>query len=250
MGRILAIVLCYLASEVTEPEHLPGQQPTAAVEHGAASEAGHAPKALPASETQFAPKPLVPIHRPLRSTSSAVSLVKEAMTPPEAGRLDGRELSLYDLLATAPVQSGYQQRIHRYWQLATATARYRWAAGLQARLASLQPEFADDLSGQEATARWKAAVAATRVDVQQARLAAIAAQYGLADLRPTFSQQGLPLPVDLPHAGQYRTRYNEIFQGQPVVAAYRIDQTLSPRYDLLGALAASVETAEVCFDQA
>ena len=51
MGRILAIVLCYLASEVTEPGDLPdgssGQQPTAAVEHGAAPETGHAPKALP-----------------------------------------------------------------------------------------------------------------------------------------------------------------------------------------------------------
>jgi len=253
MGRILAIVLCSLASEVTEPRHLPdalpAARPTIAPRRETSAEAGHLRPAAPASETSFTPKPLVPVHRPPQSASSAVALIKEAMTRSAAGQLVGRDVSLYNLLVAAgPVPRGDPSWIHRYWRLATTTARYRWTVRLQARVRSAQPDFADDRSGQEAAARWLATLAAARADVQQARLDAVAAQYALAD--PQRLPAELPLPVDLPHAGRYRTRYHEIFRGRPPMAAYRIDQTLPLQYDLLRALAQSVATADVCFEKA
>jgi hypothetical protein len=74
---------------------------------------------------------------------------------------------------------------------------------------------------------------------------AVAAQHDLSEVTSSSSNDGLPLPSDLPLVGRYQTRFNELFANRPAPAAIgRINATLPLYLDLINARADSVDAGQ------
>ncbi len=177
-----------------------------------------------------------------RPSATADLLVRHALTPPEDlnWQMPGQAWPLYSVLERqgepGAERSSRLAVVRAYWRLTTDVAAYNWAveegafvAGLQA----LQPET-------EALAL-QAARAAAQSRLQQARVAATAAQCDLADVAGQSLREPLPLPGELPLVGPYQTRFETLFANRaPPVGIRRIATTIPLRAELLQSLAATV----------
>jgi hypothetical protein len=131
-------------------------------------------------------------------------LIAEALENPRQEALTGTPLPLAQALARHR-DRGHQLRITQaYWKLAAAQAEYHWSLKQRDALARhAQPH--ESLPGVVS------AQAAAEADVRAGQLGVEQAQQELADLVGLGPLGDLPLAVDRPHVGDYRTQYEDLF---------------------------------------
>jgi hypothetical protein len=116
-----------------------------------------------------------------------------------------------------------------YWQLACATAAYRFCVEETDFLCSFPLPHAALQQTQLASLQ-----AIVRAEEVNAKLTAVRAQYTLAESLPSFTRSKLPLAADSPFVGGYETHFEQI-QGRGAVSERlsKIDKTLPVMRDLI-----------------
>ncbi len=208
------------------PSVLPG---TPSMLPGAPSVLPGAPSVLPAAS--------VPLESVLQRATPP-GRVDEALTLPPESRLSGRMVGLGASLASVASRQQQLEVLHAYWRLADAVGRYHFALKHDALLKQLPAPVEDRTA-------WRAALAASAAQLQEAEVLAVAAQHELAALVRLPSDSPLPLPADRPHVGPYRTRFNELFSMRAAPARARLMQrTLPIRWRAIDDRARAVGMAE------
>ncbi|HET6883167.1 MAG TPA: hypothetical protein VFI31_23560 [Pirellulales bacterium] len=139
--------------------------------------------------------------------------------------LDGKRISLADLLSRIYDRPQQAVVIPAYWKLSAAEFEYRIAADEALRLQQLLPPA--DPSGKHASdSLLEARLAAAEARLREAELAVINQQHALADQMRLPASEPLPLAGDLPHAGAYRTYFQEKYVRVAPPRAHLIDRTL------------------------
>lgn len=228
-----------LPADVSAPKTVPSSTMVATGNRGTVAAASPAARGLPAGNLSLISRVSYESDRP---SATADLLVRHALTPPDdpSWQLGGQAWPLYSVLERQGEQGAERSSrlavVRSYWRLTTDVAAYNWAveegafvAGLQAA----QPEM-EMLALQ-------AARTAAQARLQQARVAASAAQCELADLAGQGLRDPLPLPGELPLVGPYQTRFEALFANRaPPAGIRRIATTIPLRAELLQALAATV----------
>ncbi|MFM7071447.1 MAG: hypothetical protein ACKO38_06590, partial [Planctomycetota bacterium] len=228
-----------LPTHVAAPSAVPSSTMAATANRGTVAVASPAARGLPAGNLSLISRVSYESDRP---SATADLLVRHALTPPDdpSWQLGGQAWPLYSVLERqgdpGAERSSRLAVVRCYWRLTTDVAAYNWAveegafvAGLQAA----QPEM-EMLALQ-------AARTAAQARLQQARVAATAAQCELADLAGQGLRDPLPLPGELPLVGPYQTRFETLFANRvPPAGIRRIATTIPLRAELLQALAATV----------
>lgn len=156
------------------------------------------------AEVPTVPLPVEPARRPLTPPER----VDAALTLAPQSRLSGRRVTIGSALSAVVDRRRQLEVCHAYWRLAEAVADYHFALEHENQLQHLQAA-ADD------AAAWRAALASSSAQLQEAELSAVAAQHELAALMRLPSTSPLPLPADRPHVGPYRTHFKELFSMRP-----------------------------------
>jgi hypothetical protein len=139
-------------------------------------------------------------------------------------------------VVNAASRSDQTVRIEAYWDLCSSVADYYLGLREQEELQRLRSRM------QRTDQLWQQAETEMAVRVGTSQAAATASQYRLASL---IGRGGsLPLPGDIPHCGDYHTRYNDIFAGRSSTEAAELAKLLPQRYAELKAAAAAVMRAE------
>lgn len=171
-------------------------------------------------------------------------LVAESLTPPAGAVLVGRPVGLAEALASTPDRATQFEAIRAYWGLAEAVAEYYYAAAAHAQLQPLTPRTGDALV--LATAQASAAAA-----VGEAELTVTVAQHGLMARAAMPAGSALPLPIDRPHAGPYRTNFQQLQAVRTLSPrAALVDQALPVARRALDLRAIAVSRAEQSVDEA
>jgi hypothetical protein len=160
------------------------------------------------------------------------------LTAPAGSRLTGRPLKLADIVVGASSREAQSQRINAYWDLCSAVADYYLGVREQ-----------DDLQRLRSTAggvgpAWEQAAAEMGVRLGTSQRAAVASQYRLASLIGGGDGASLPLPVDMPHCGDYYARFDQVFAGRANPEAQQLSELLPMRYTELCDAALGVTRAE------
>ena len=165
-------------------------------------------------------------------------MIAQAMELPTGAELTGRPLTLVEALSSARDSRRQLDVTHAYWQLAAMVAEYNLRHRQSAILASLKARAGDE-------AMLRTARAAADASLGEARLAVVAAQHELAQRASLPTAELLPLPMDRPHVGPYRTHFTELFSGRPAPSRSRlIDRTLPIRQRAIDRRAEAVRAAE------
>lgn len=231
-----------VAPEKKSPAVLPpiAEPDPAAVREGAAPEkkspAVLPPIALPGSDATA--DGTASQATPARSRLTPPQMVAEALQLPPEGKLTGRPLTLLAAISSTADRQQQLRVATAYWRLVEAVARYRFASDYDNRLS----QFPDRA---EAAVRLRAARASSAAMLEEAELAAVAAQHELAALVLLPPEAPLPLPADPPHVGPYLTRFDDLFASRaPPARARLIDRTLPIRRRAIESHAAAVLAAE------
>jgi hypothetical protein len=169
-------------------------------------------------------------------------LMRAILAPPGTARLTGHEVSLGEVVAGAASRGVQSLRIDVYWDLSACVADYYLGLREQdelRRLKALVPS---------AGAAWQNAEAELGIRIGTAQRAAVASQHRLASLVGADETSELPLPSDLPHCGDYYTRYDQVFAGRSSKEAQHLSDLLPLRFEELKAAAAAVARAEERLD--
>jgi hypothetical protein len=164
-------------------------------------------------------------------------LIAEALENPKQEALDGTPISMSQALGRARDRGQQLGIAQSYWKLAAAQAEYHWALKLRVVLSDYtQPHT--NLAGA------LGAQAAAEADVRDAQLRVKQAQQQLADLLGPGSAGDLPLTIDRPHVGDYRTYYETIFGSRAPPPRMRlIHRTLPVRRKAIDAHAEAIVAA-------
>ena len=173
----------------------------------------------------------------------ATQLLTEALAVPAENALPGRPLALVDLLTLGLDRPQQLVATRSYWSLATAVTRYHYRQQEHQFIDELSQQLSSPAAGESSAVR--SALAAARAREHEAELAALAAQHELASQLAWAPGEPLPLPIEVPHAGTYRTQFDLLFAGRPAPSeARKIDRTLPIHYREIDARAAAVQAAE------
>jgi hypothetical protein len=165
-------------------------------------------------------------------------LMGQMLAAPPASRLSGTRTSLAQVVNGAESRRAQSDRINAYWDLCSSAADY--FLGLREL-----DEF--NFCGAKISKNdpvWRQAEVALNTRINTSRQAAAAAQYRLAGLMGRGESGPMPLPSDLPHCGDYHTRYREIFRGRGSAEAALLGDLLPLRYRELNDAADRVKAAE------
>ncbi len=171
-------------------------------------------------------------------------LVKQASAAPATGALTGGTTTLLEAMSRRADRPGQIEITHAYWKLFAATSAFHFAVDEQHRLRAIAPSAQ---AGDAALLR--SAQASAEARALEAKAIAISIQHELAELMLRPSGSDLPLAVDLPHAGSYVTRFDEMFaQRTPPKRARAIHETLPLIRKALGlrtrAVTASIDAVD------
>lgn len=171
-------------------------------------------------------------------------LIAGSFSVPPGGTLVGRPLTLLEAIGGSTGRERQLEIIHAYWRLAAAVGEYRLRFDAAQRCRRLEPRT-DEVAALRAE-RFEAAET-----LRNAELEAQRAQRTLAELVRWSPGASLPLPSDLPHAGPYRTNFDEVYAMQNVPAQARlIHRTLPLRRKGIEDRAAAVQAAGDALDAA
>lgn len=161
-------------------------------------------------------------------------MMRAMMNPPAGSRLQGRPMSLQEVVAGAQNRGDQTARVEAYWDLCSSIADYylglREAEELQ-RLRSLV---------QRVGATWSQAESELNIRVGTSQRAAYASQLRLASLIGRSSND-LPLPADTPHCASYDTQFDRIFPNGAPAEARELAAVLPARYAELKNAKSAVE---------
>jgi hypothetical protein len=171
---------------------------------------------------------------------AAADLLSAALAPTKDKPLVGRYWTLLEAETVGTGDRNRQMLIARaYWILSATQADYGWAVEESARLEQISPSR-NPLD----SAMLSAAQAAATARIQEARVAVVMAQQGLAD--PLALPVGNPLPLasDPPMVGAYRTYFDTLFAQRAAPSRLRmIDRTMPLRREVIETRAATVQAA-------
>jgi hypothetical protein len=171
------------------------------------------------------------------AANASADLLATALTPRNKNSLAGQAITLADTLAKASAARRLEVA-SLYWKLAFAVSHYQWSLDESQQLNTLPALAAAGDSPLLAIAR-----AAAEAQVQEAKADAIAAQQELAD---ALGQPMLPLPltVDQPLVGPYRTEFDTIFANRAAPGRSRvIHRSLPYRREAIDLRTAAVHAA-------
>ncbi len=143
------------------------------------------------------------VHQKLRPPE----LMAEALSTSQDAFRDGQKWSLVDALARASDRQQQVKITQFYWKLAGAQADYHFARDLSHRLWKGTERHADKAAVQSARHSAEAAV-------DDAEVSVVTAQHELAEQMRLPSDEALPLAVDQPHVGEYKTQFDSLFSGR------------------------------------
>jgi len=165
-------------------------------------------------------------------------MAAEALVLPPEGRLTGRPLSLLAALSSTADRRQQIEVMHAYWRLAEAVAVYCYSLDYDRQIQGLE-------AGGDQAGALRAARASSAASVQEAEVAAVAAQHELAALTLLSPHASLPLPADRPHVGPYRTHFDQLFSTRTAPARTRlIDRTLPILCRAVDGRAAAAQAAQ------
>lgn len=177
-----------------------------------------------------------------RSTSAPTELIEAILTKPADSQLEGNPVRLRQIVQGASSRAEQSARVEAYWDLCSAVADYYLGLTEQKELAALQQQMpAMSAALRQADEELKSRVAT-------AQRAARVAQMRLAGLMGRSTASELPLPEDVPHCGDYLTRYEEKFANGAVLEARELHELLPLRLDELEAEAAAVARSQKWVD--
>lgn len=217
-------------------------QPSYGVQPGApTTAAGSAPPAstLGVPSTTSTPAAAVPTAPAIPPSSAAADLLSTALANSDVAPTTGQPLQLVQLLGRTRDRSSQLRLTRSYWKLCIATAQYHWAASETRQLEETRAVNKAIDGPVLATAQ---ASAQARQD--EAKLNFVAAQQELADMLGYASTQPLPLCVDVPLVGAYRTYFDALFANQvPPPQLRLIDRSMPLRRTLIDTRAGAVQAA-------
>lgn len=139
--------------------------------------------------------------------------------------LAGKPTPLVDLVARLADRGQQTALVQTYWKLSAALAEYRIAADESARLGQLLPPA--DATGKHPTdPLLESRLASTEARLREAELAVVDTQYALTELARLSLTDPPVLPADLPHAGPYRTYFQERYARVAPPRGHLIDRSL------------------------
>jgi hypothetical protein len=151
---------------------------------------------------------------------------------------------LLEALGASTDRARQLEIIHAYWRLAAAVGEYRSQFDAAQRWRRLEPR-ADDVAALR-TERSRATES-----LRNAELKAQRTQQTLMEAAHLSPSGPPPLPSDPPHAGSYRTYFDEVYAMQNVPARARlINRTLPLRRKGIDARAMAVQAAEDAMETA
>lgn len=166
---------------------------------------------------------LEPVHDVQTRPGTAESLLQWLADGDVA--LEGKRVALVDLLSRVYDRSQQAMIVAGYWKLSAAAAEYRIAADESLRLEQLLPPA--DASGQHASdPLLEARLASAGARIREAELAVLSQQFAMAEPMRLPANEPLPLASDLPHAGAYRTYFQERYSRVAPPRSHLIDRTL------------------------
>lgn len=184
---------------------------------------------------------------------ASAELLSASLAPRANLELAGEPLPLIDALSGRGAPSERLAAAQAYWRLSLAVAEYNLAVD-ESRQLDAQPEPATKEAIDPsllATAR-----AAAQSRMVEAQASAIAAQEELAQTIARTSET-LPLPIDQPLVGTYRTEFSTLFAARPAPLRLRAIHRLLPihraaidsRTAAVQAAATAVRSAEAAYQQ-
>ncbi|MDX1963007.1 MAG: hypothetical protein SFX18_07630 [Pirellulales bacterium] len=182
-------------------------------------------------------------------------LAFQQATFPEDQALSGKLVAIEDLLRVAGDRERRIKLLKGYWTLAAAMAEYHWATEefYQLRHAADLAQKNAGLTGMDPTQQqyMAAAINAALARRLETKASAISAQHELAVLMGMGNGPGeLPLAVDVPLVGTYRTRIDEIFSDRrPPARLQSIASTIDLKRDTINFRAFAIKMNWNAFDQ-
>jgi hypothetical protein len=215
-----------------------------------------APKTAPEPKTSVTPGAAPPLQgaapsagaanangaaAPAEPQSLAQSLYQQAITAPASGALTGSALSLHQALSRRTDSSRYAEFVKAYWKLSQSLGTYYEAIQGVSELSRLPaPRVAHH------QALLQAAIATAQAEAQQAKVAAVAAQWALAE--QMTGEAAATIPQDAPLIAEYKSKFDAVFSGRlPPAGARRLHETFDARLALIEARAASTVAVENAF---
>jgi hypothetical protein len=170
--------------------------------------------------------------------NASADLLASALTAPDEDGLEGRPVPLVEALGRNPAKGQRLEIASLYWKLALAIADYHWAADESRQLEAFPANMGPVDAPLFATAR-----AAAHARTLEAKAAAVTIQQELADALGQSSGD-LPLVVEQPLVGAYRTHFDAIFAGRsPPGRSRAIDRGLPLWREAIDLRSAAVQAA-------
>jgi hypothetical protein len=172
------------------------------------------------------------------------ALMRSILTAPRDSRLTGQAIGLEDVVAGASSRTEQTALVNAYWDLCSSVADYYLTLEQQAELRRLRSLVTN------MGPPWQQAEADLAVGIATAQRAAAASQHRLASLMGRGETEPLPLPADVPHCGDYRARYEQIFTSRSSSEAAELNELLPLLHAELADAAGAVARAEEWLDTA
>jgi hypothetical protein len=213
----------------------------------------HPPATLPPGTRLEPSTPTHPADSPAAVLSDAAAIRAQL-------EVTGSPLRLLDMLGRARDSRARLAAIDAYWALSIAwiTAQWQWwDHDFVERMEAMSPTANDPLDQQTLTAQFRSRLSSTEADIRQAEGDLVEAQQRLATMIRLQSNEALPLAVDLPHVGAYRTRFEALYTGQPAperpLAIHRMlplrERELRTRAEAIEAARDALDAAEAGYQQ-
>jgi len=185
-----------------------------------------AARPLPRSNPLRAAAPAAEV-APRRSLVKNTQLFRSLAKPVGGDKLSGTALSLAEAVENTHSRSEQTERVKTYWELSQAVTEFYLASVEAIELQSLRNNIS------QPSVAWQQAQQAVGDRKQVAREAVEVAQLRLQAELGRRGEARLPLPSDLPHCGDYETRYGQIFPGRGSSAAKQLSELLPLRHQEL-----------------
>jgi hypothetical protein len=216
------------------------------------------PRGAPASGTPYTPGARTLPANPTRDDSPVVNPLVPVQTPrfriappdliarlaaSQAEMLPGRPIPLVDVLMQTAARPQQLTAVRAYWKLSAALAAHHVYREQVAQLKALEAATAmpADLLNRTGLA---AELATASARMREAEVQAIAAQEELAEKLSAGGSQALPLPLDLPHVGAYRSHFDVLFASRTPPARLKfIDHAMPLRRTAIDRRAEAVQAA-------
>ena len=161
-------------------------------------------------------------HRP-----TPAQVVADLARLPEGAAVVGSPLSLVQAVSRANDRNQQAAVTHAYWRLTQAVAEYHICFEADRQLGQVRAR-------EEAGTVLLTAQAEAKAALQAARVAVSTAQYDLAAAAQLSPATALPLAANLPHAGGYRTSFEQIASRPSTPSAARLlNRTLTDNYQAI-----------------